>query len=67
MSYSVEQRCYRCQKISKCNDGQIIKNAVQGIIHQMPVGHLGHGTVTHQCHAFEDKNAPEPTAPTAQA
>lgn len=64
MSYSVEQECGVCVKKYMCADGLIIRNAVQGIIHQMPVGHLGHGTVTHQCYAFENMNtcAPEPSA-----
>lgn len=57
MSYSVEQKCGDCAKQSKCADGLIIRNAVQGLIHQLPSAvHLGAGTVTHDCtYGFEPK------------
>lgn len=64
MSYSVNQKCNTCKKESKCADGLIIRNAVQGIIHQLPNvyvdgkstgSHLGGGTVTHDCVNFENK------------
>lgn len=59
MSYSVNQKCSDCKKESNCADGRIIRNAVQGIIHNLPSGHLGGGSVDHNCtYGFEDKNAP---------
>ena len=61
MSYSVNQKCYRCKKFTKCMDGTIIQAAVS-IIHSLgsEKGHLGGGSITHDCtYGFEDKNAPE--------
>lgn len=59
MSYSVIQKCDGCTKQMQCSDGEIIRGAVQGIIHQMgqTKGHLGWGRVDHICSGFEDKNA----------
>lgn len=59
MSYSVNQVCGRCKKEEKCADGLIIRNAVQGVIHQLPYGtvHLGSGSVDHHCVNFEEKGA----------
>jgi len=60
MSYSVVQKCDQCKKESQCADGLIIKNAVQGLIHQLPAGHLGAGQVIHDCsYGFQDKNTQE--------
>jgi hypothetical protein len=66
MSYSVNQKCSQCKKESKCADGMIIKKAME-MIHSLPSnwidgklvqGHLGGGSVTHDCtYGFEDKNA----------
>ncbi len=61
MSYSVNQKCSQCKKEPICADGLIIRNAVQGIIHQLPYGtvHLGGGSIEHNCtYGFEDKNGP---------
>ncbi|MEW6115628.1 MAG: hypothetical protein AB1553_01850 [Nitrospirota bacterium] len=61
MSYSVNQKCYDCKKQPKCSDGNIIQAAVS-LIHTLGTdkGHLGGGSITHECtYGFEDKNAPE--------
>lgn len=57
MSYSVNQKCGLCELESRCADGLIIRNAVQGIIHQLPSGtvHLGSGSVDHNCSHFKEK------------
>jgi hypothetical protein len=72
MSYTVNQKCGSCKKEDTCSDGYIIRGAVQGIIHTMPMYtkdtpaiptlHKGSGSVTHECHNFVDKNAPESPA-----
>jgi hypothetical protein len=66
MSYSVIQKCRQCAKESKCADGYVIRGAVQGIIHAMPMYtddtpavptlHMGSGSVVHDCSNFEDKS-----------
>jgi hypothetical protein len=59
MSYSLNQKCYRCKKQEKCMDGNIVSLAVS-IIHSLTAlkGHLGGGSITHDCtYGFEDKNA----------
>ena len=57
MSYSLIQKCDKCNKQDRCADGKVIKGAVQGIIHSLDMncGHLGGGTVTHDCvYGFEE-------------
>jgi len=50
MSYSLIQQCSQCKKQPQCMDGTIIQAAVS-IIHSLGVfkGHLGSGTITHEC------------------
>lgn len=58
MSYSLNQKCWVCKKQPDCMDGTIISAAV-GIIHTLGPGkgHLGSGSITHDCMRFEDKNS----------
>ncbi len=69
MSYSVNQKCLQCKKEADCADGMIIRKAVE-TIHNLPnsrydgpnriSGHLGGGTITHDCtYGFEPKDAEE--------
>jgi hypothetical protein len=59
MAYSVFTPCGTCVKKKICTDGTVVTGAVQGIIHQMPigVGHLGSGSVTLTCQNLEEAKA----------
>ncbi len=63
MSYSLNQKCYGCRKFGKCLDGNILQAAVS-IIHSLGLekGHLGGGSINHDCtYGFEANKAPEAT------
>lgn len=66
MTYTVNQKCGECKKVQKCADGYVIRGAVQGIVHSMPMYnstdgpatptlHMRSGSVDHNCSNFEPK------------
>jgi len=57
MSYSINQKCWKCKKQDKCLDGNIIMAALS-IIHSLGAkGHLGGGSIIHDCtYGFEENN-----------
>ena len=56
MSYSFNSKCFNCKKQPKCSDGNILAGAIS-VIHSngQDKGHLGGGSVTHECQNFEPK------------
>ena len=58
MSYSISSTCYHCVKKEKCTDHVKIADAVQEI-HKDSLssesGHMGSGSIMHQCFNFEAK------------
>lgn len=56
MSYNIEQKCFICEKHSKCVDIHFLESALNGI-HCVGTekGHLGSGTIKLECQTFVEK------------
>ena len=53
MSYSINQKCWKCEKRVRCVDLNIVEGAVQ-TIHSLDInhGHLGGGVIVLECQNF---------------